>query len=535
MAEEKPLFLVDIDRAIEGLLSSIPKKTAEPPKAEAIIIHCIDLANALDGAGLEDLSVLAHELANQIKESKPHSFLLVNDFIALSNAGVALIHPADSSHEGVSSSLFQEAKSSFAKKLEQLKAGTPIAQEPIVVSLESQQVEDIPQAQEQVEDTVAFGVNEKVSSVEDVIEDAFPNQEFSSELFRGLQSKKSSVEQEQEVRSDDDTLAQASITNDDAPTSREQVIEQTLDRAVNELSQLFAPRKELPPTLFTPPEPRSFSLPESLAKPIDRESSFEYSSRVRYLDKQYTLDRVSNLNRMQKARSLVGKVDNWNGAEVDFLLGREQDELIRSGQQSLRHIFENLTDELLIDEVYADPDIAQQLLTILSILPPCPSIFAVQQELMIFIDLDHVTLSNEHLLAVSSMMAEIGGSLEVHYEGVRLSCPSSLLRMPMAFFTRHGEQYAVSAIQYLGEEPLTRAVDSSIDFLGEIIHPARSIFIRVGNQDYMIHAHEFLGVQNMNVHQNLPSSLERPYWMAGVALDGANNVYSWIALDRHSR
>jgi hypothetical protein len=132
-------------------------------------------------------------------------------------------------------------------------------------------------------------------------------------------------------------------------------------------------------------------------------------------------------------------------------------------------------------------------------------------------------------------MAEIGGSLEIHPNGVRLSCPSSLVRMPMAFFARHGEHFAVSAIQYLGEEPLTKSAGSKIDFLGEIIHPARSIFIRAGNQDYLVHAHEFLGVQNMNVHQKFPRSLGRPYWMAGVALDGANNVYSWIALDRFVR
>jgi hypothetical protein len=154
---------------------------------------------------------------------------------------------------------------------------------------------------------------------------------------------------------------------------------------------------------------------------------------------------------------------------------------------------------------------------------------------MIFIDLDHLTLSSDHLLAVSNMMAEIGGSLEIHHDGVRLSCPSSLLRLPMAFFTRHGEHYAVSAIQYLGEESFTKPVDSKIDFLGEIIHPARSIYIRVGHQEYAIYAHEFLGVQNMNLHQNLPTALERPYWMGGVALDGANNVYSWVALDRYSR
>ena len=530
MAEEKPLFLIDIDRAIEGLLSATPKNTSGPIQVESIVMHCVDLANALDGAGLEDLSEFAQELANQFKKNQAQSLLLVNDFIALTNAGITQIHPGDASQLGVSEAVLQASKSSFANKLMQLKAGVSISPEPIAVNKEAGSLESETPTQSlqssQTENSQMASAD-MAMPVEEEIEDAFPNQEFSPALFRGLQAKKiDSVQQAQE---------QTMISATQEPISREQALEQTLDRAVNELNHLFAPRKDSPPVVYAIPEPKPFSLPENLTKPIDRESAFEYSSKARYLDKHYILDRSVNLNRMQKARSLVGKGDNWSGVEVDYLLGREQDELVRSGQQSLRHIFENLTDELLIDEVYADPDIAQQLLTILSILPPCPSIFAVQQELMIFVDLDHVTLSNEHLLAVSSMMAEIGGSLEIHHDGVRLSCPSSLLRMPMAFFTRHGEQYAVSAIQYLGEEPLNRSAESKIDFLGEIIHPTRSIYIRAGNQYYVIHAHEFLGVQNMNVHQNLPKSLERPYWMAGVALDGANNVYSWIALDRYSR
>jgi hypothetical protein len=514
MAEEKPLFLIDVDRAIEGLLSSTPKGTAGSIKVESMVMHCVDLANALDGAGLEDLSEFAHELANQFKTNQTQSLLLVNDFIELSNVGVMQIHPGETSQSATGEEAFQNAKSNFAKKLGQLKEGVPISPEPVLASRELEAKEA-----QQIERDEVVSENQ-TWQVEDVAEDSFPNQEFSPELFRNLQASKVNVPEQ--------SAAQKTVPP-------EQVQHETLDRAVHGLNHLFAPRKESPPVLFTPPEPKPFSLPENLTKPIDRESAFEYSSKARYLDKHFSLDRSVNLNRMQKARSLIGKGDGWSGVEVDFLLGREQDELVRAGQQSLRHIFENLTDELLIDEVYADPEIAQQLLTILSILPPCPSIFAVQQELMIFVDLDHITLSSEHLLAIGSMMAEIGGSLEIHHEGVRLSCPSSLLRMPMAFFTRHGEQYAVSAIQYLGEEPLTKTADSKIDFLGEIIHPARNIYIRAGNQNYVIHAHEFLGVQNMNVHQNLPKSLERPYWMAGVALDGANHVYSWIALDRYVR
>ena len=345
---------------------------------------------------------------------------------------------------------------------------------------------------------------------EDEYVDEFPNQEFSAELKERLRAFEKPPE----------------------PQAQSAAPQFAVDEG-RDLNRLFVPRQDSPPAVMPAAAPKAFSIPEGVTRPIDRASTFDYSSQTRYQDRHYVLDRASNLNRLQKARSLAGKGQSWSGVELDFVLSKEQDDLIHVGQQSLRHIFDNLTDELLIDEVYADADIAQQLLTILSILPPCPSIFAVQQELMIFIDLDHISLSQEHLLAVGSMMAEIGGSLEVHHEGVRLSCPSSLLRMPMAYFSRHGNYYAVSAIQYLGEEQLDKAADSKVDSIGEIIHPARKIAVRAGRETYWLYAHEFLGVENMNVHQNIPAVLDRPHWLAGVALDGTNNVYSWVALERY--
>jgi len=87
----------------------------------------------------------------------------------------------------------------------------------------------------------------------------------------------------------------------------------------------------------------------------------------------------------------------------------------------------------------------------------------------------------------------------------------------------------------LGEEAIEKVTSSKVDSLGEIIHPSRRVLIRVGHQEYVVYAHEFLGVQNMNVHQNIPKSLERPYWLAGIALDGSNTAYSWVALDRYIR
>ena len=502
MAEEKPLFLIDVDRAIEGLLSSSPVNgDAGSARVQSLVMYSVDLANALDGAGLDALSGFANALSESFVANRPQAFLLIPELITLVNAEAALIHPSSSSQAPVSLERLNQAKADFEKKLSQLKEGVPISTEPMSIATPSPDA-TAQKVEPQVPQTAPIDEDEYV--------DEFPNQEFSAELKDRLRAFEKPAQPEAQT-----------------PESRFAVDEG------KDLNRLFAPRQDSPPVVMPAVAPKAFSIPEGVTRPIDRASTFDYSSHTRYQDRHYVLDRASNLNRLQKARSLAGQGQSWSGVELDFVLSKEQDELIRVGQQSLRHIFDNLTDELLIDEVYADADIAQQLLTILSILPPCPSIFAVQQELMIFIDLDHISLSQEHLLAVGSMMAEIGGSLEVHHEGVRLSCPSSLLRMPMAYFSRHGNYYAVSAIQYLGEEQLDKASDSKVDSIGEIIHPARKIAVRAGRETYWLYAHEFLGVANMNVHQTIPAVLDRPHWLAGVALDGTNTVYSWVALERY--
>jgi hypothetical protein len=494
MAEEKPLFLIDIDRAIEGLQTAAPKKGSVSAVAiEPLIMHSVDLANALDGAGLDVLSQMTNELAECFKKNHTQAFLVMDDLVSLVRSEVAFTHPSVASEISYTLEQLDQAKSLLAANLLQIKNGLPLTKNPDAVLTQALPIE---LASEMTQEAI-----EAVSSHED--EQVF-NRAPMSEL-------------------------PASPAAPIAP-------ELSPEPSIAELSALFAPRlQDDSPVVFTPPEPKAFSFPEGLTRPLERENSLDYSGSQRFLDKHFSLNRAHNLNRMQVARSLVTKTDNWNGVELDFLLGREQDELTKSGQQSLRHVFENLTEELLIDEVYADPEIVQQLVTIISILPPCPSIFAVQQDLMIFIDLDHISLSAEHLLAAGRMLAEIGGSLEIHHEGVRLSCPSSLLRMPMVFFGRHEQNYAISAIQYLGEEAINKPVDSMVDALGEILHPSRLINLQVGNQPYSIYAHEFLGVQNMNIHLNIPKLVARPYWLAGMALDGMNNVYPWVTLDRFAK
>jgi hypothetical protein len=532
MAEEKPLFLIDIDRAIEGLQYSLHGKGSGPVKIDPLIMHCIDLSNALDGAGLDDLSVFASGLAEQFKINQAQAFLLTGDLINITQNELDHIYPNEDSQFTASHDALSLAKTKFSNKLTLLQNGDPIDDEGVITPSDFQtpRVDPNPAWVDQE--------NGNDDNSEYNNGDSFPNQEFYSDLTNNFQEQNTVIQSGFDPLEVEPTSAPAPVnlisdSNETAYPSNS--FQEPANLNSNELSHLFSPRLELPPIVFVPPQPKSFSLPEDVVTPIDRGSSFDYSSKSRYHDKHFAIDRANNLNRMQKARNLIGNIDTWSGVEVDFLLSKEQDELVRAGQQSLRHIFENLTDELLIDEVYADPSIAQQLLTIISILPPCPSIFAVQQDLMIFIDLDHLTLSSDHRLAVSSMMAEISGTFEIHERGIRLSCPSSLLRMPMAYFSRHGEQYAVSAVQYLGEQLIQKPSESKIDALGEIIHPAKSIFVRAGGEDYVLYAHEFLGVQNMNIHCNIPKLIERPYWLAGIALDGSNRVHSWVALDRHAR
>ena len=67
MAEERPLFLVDIDRALEGLVIA---QSQELGNFDSLIMHCVDLANALDGAKMVELSNFATELSQQLKDHR---------------------------------------------------------------------------------------------------------------------------------------------------------------------------------------------------------------------------------------------------------------------------------------------------------------------------------------------------------------------------------------------------------------------------------------------------------------------------------
>ena len=268
MAEEKPLFLIDIDRAIEGLHAAAPQKgSLVAVSIEPLIMHSVDLANALDGAGLDTLCEMTNELAQCFKENHTQAFLVMDDLVSLVRSEVAFTHPSVASEASCTLEQLNQAKVLFASKLSQIKNGLPISKDPDTVSMQ-----DLPA-------------------------------ELASEVTQEAIETVSGEEEKQ-------VFARAPISElPAAPTAPEVFPEPSLA----ELSALFTPRlQDDSLVVFTPPEPKAFSFPEGATRPLDRENSLDYSGSQRYLDKHFSLNRAHNLNRMQIARSLVTKTENWN-------------------------------------------------------------------------------------------------------------------------------------------------------------------------------------------------------------------------------
>ena len=559
MSEEKPLFQVDIEQALEGLLGSIPERGQDSIKLDRMVMHSVDLANALDGAGLDDLSGHTSQFAELLRNNQRAAIGLAarlaelvtmeirvsiendadaNQAAALAQAKklfeqelqairnrAAGVNPAVTNHAPAAPAQTAPSPATIATPQASTPVSTPVSNAPAAVAASASQT---------LADGAIYDKDNKTIVDANSTAVLSPSEPLQSEPLDDVDLL---VEEVKRVQQHAAQVLNPSVSTAMAQALAQDELRSELDQAldqdtVTELDAFLAPFRTNVNEIAASMPPAEL---ENVPARIDREQSLDYSSEAKYLDKQFVLNRTVSLNRLQNIRTLAAKYSGWNKGEIDHLLNLEQNELLRVGQQSLRHTFENLTEALLIEEVYVDPAIAQQLLTILSILPPAPSIFAVQQDQMVFIDLDDLTLADEHLLAASHMMAEIAGTVEVQAKGIRLTCPTSLLRMTMAVFTRHGERYAVSALQYLGDEATERGTDSKNDGLGQIIQPARRLYLRAGNRDFSVYAHEFLGMATMNVHQDLPISLERPHWFGGTAIDGQNLVHAWVALDRHTR
>ena len=244
-----------------------------------------------------------------------------------------------------------------------------------------------------------------------------------------------------------------------------------------------------------------------------------------------------SLNQIQEARAILSRQRGWQVGQVDNILADQQDRLVRYGQISLAKAFRGLAEEVTIQDVFADANIIQRLLSVLSYLPVQAHISAAEQNLVIFIDLEGTFPTEGQLHLASNALTTIFGNIEVKPEFTRITCPSSLLRMPMLCYERDQDWFAVPVSQLVeahqfGHEEA--ALESTLwDTHGSIEGPHHQIRLRCGSRDYTIYCHETLGTHTLNLFEKTPSALIKPVWFSGLAIDGHNQIYHCVSFDRY--
>lgn len=234
------------------------------------------------------------------------------------------------------------------------------------------------------------------------------------------------------------------------------------------------------------------------------------------------------LNTVQRIRRLV--FEQASQKEIDNLLAEHQDALLEHGQLNLGHYFEGIADSVDAVLVFADEEVLKVLVTVLSILPKASQLTASKQAQTLFIDLQNISPAQHELDHAGKMVAGLSGRLEFVDNAIRLIVPSSLKRMRVIPFVRGSDQFVVSWAQLVSVTNVTNTFGTA-DALGGAEGCPKEISLLSGNQTFTLYVEELLPVANMNIFA-LPSALTGPDWLRGVALDNANQPYSWISLGR---
>lgn len=234
------------------------------------------------------------------------------------------------------------------------------------------------------------------------------------------------------------------------------------------------------------------------------------------------------LNTVQRIRRLV--FEQASQKDLDHLLGEHQDALLECGQLNVAQYFSGIADVIEAPLVLADEEVLERLVTVLSILPKSSHLTVTKQALTLFIDLQNVSPSSVELDHAGRLVAELSGRLEFVDRSIRLIVPSSLKRMRVIPFVRGADQFVISWAQLVSVSNVENTFGTS-DALGGAEGCPKVITLLSGTSNATLYAEELLPVANMNVFI-LPGALTGPDWLRGVALDQANQPYSWISLGR---
>ena len=243
-----------------------------------------------------------------------------------------------------------------------------------------------------------------------------------------------------------------------------------------------------------------------------------------------------SLNKLQQARGLLPKDSSFQMKVLDGLMEEQQNIIIQSVQVNVGSAFRGLAELVESDQVFADQNIIERLLSILSIFPAQKHISVVQQRLLIFIDLHGVMPSDNQLHTANNYLAQICGSLEIKSELIRITVPSSLLRMEMFCYKRDEDVYAVPTSQLVEAHQYTHddvLPESTLwDVHGSIDGPHHRISVRSGIMEHQIYSFETIGSKILNIFEEFPESITKPIWLGAVGIDGQNQFYHCVFLER---
>ena len=243
-----------------------------------------------------------------------------------------------------------------------------------------------------------------------------------------------------------------------------------------------------------------------------------------------------SLNKLQQARGLLPKDSSFQMRVLDGLMEEQQNVIVQSVQVNVGLAFSGLAELVESDHVFADQNIIERLLSILSIFPPQKHISVVQQRLLIFIDLHGVNPSDAHLHTANNYLAQICGSLEIKTDLIRITVPSSLLRMEMFCYKRDEDVFAVPTAQLVEAHQYTHddvLPESTLwDVHGAIDGPHHRISVRSGITEHQIYSFETVGSKILNIFEEFPEEITKPIWLGAVGIDGQNQFYHCVFLER---
>ena len=221
--------------------------------------------------------------------------------------------------------------------------------------------------------------------------------------------------------------------------------------------------------------------------------------------------RMKGLSLIQNARIVNQRDDERTVRQMDALLSELQDWSLRVGQVPLAQLFPLSAHEMV--DVWLDAPLLEQLDPLRDFGAKAESIKAQSRSLTIFMDWVAPSLGHEEYVQIGECLKKVSGHIKRTPEGFRLVFPCSLTRMRMMPFIRNAQRFVAPAGQFVQFQP-----DSEdAGFSG-------TIMLRAGIDNQNLQVDRMLPAENMNIFE-VPTGIERPEGVCGVALDGTGEIY----------